>query len=40
MHLVEAGRNPQAQRLGTAQANFFKAQPELCYGCHGNIQAQ
>jgi predicted CXXCH cytochrome family protein len=58
MHLTEAGRNPKAERLGTAQGNFFnvpklpaemrwlhesqlvKAQPELCYGCHGNIQAQ
>jgi len=58
MHLVEAGRNPKAERLGTAQGNFFnvpklpeesrwlnnsqltKPQPELCYGCHGNIQAQ
>jgi len=58
MHLVEAGRNPKAERLGTAQGNFFnvpklpeesrwlhnsqlnKPQPELCYGCHGNIEAQ
>lgn len=58
MHLTEAGRNPKAERVGTAQGNFFnvpklpaenrwlhesqlvKAQPELCYGCHGNIQAQ
>jgi len=58
MHLTEAGRNPKAERLGTAQGNFFnvpklpaemrwlhesqliKPQPELCYGCHGNIQAQ
>ena len=58
MHMVEAGRNPKAERLGTAQGNFFnvpklpeesrwlhnsqliKPQPELCYGCHGNIEAQ
>ena len=58
IHLVEAGQNPKAERLGTAQGNFFnvpklpeenrwlhnsqliKPQPELCYGCHGNIQAQ
>jgi DmsE family decaheme c-type cytochrome len=58
MHLTDAGRNPKAERLGTAQGNFFnvpklpaenrwlhesqliKPQPELCYGCHGNIQAQ
>ncbi len=58
MHLVEAGRNPKAERLGTAQGNFFnvpklpeesrwlhnsqliKPQPELCYQCHGNIEAQ
>src|ERR1700722_7203719 len=58
MHLVEAGRNPQAESIGTAQGNFFnvprlpeqnrwlhnsqlvKPQPELCYQCHGNIQAQ
>ena len=58
MHLVEAGRNPQAEAIGTAQSNFFnvpklpeqsrwlhnsqlrKPQPELCYQCHGNIQAQ
>jgi predicted CXXCH cytochrome family protein len=58
MHLVEAGRNPNAEAVGTAQANFFsvpklpaetrwlhnsmltKSQPDLCYGCHRNIEAQ
>ena len=28
IHLVEAGRNPQAERLGTAQGNFFNV-PKL-----------